>query len=281
MPIRHSPMRQPLLLLAVIAATVLLIGDARAQAGEIITVDTLSGEAADGECSLAEAIEAANDDKVVDGCVAGSGDDTINIAVAGTITAPYPYGFDITSNMTVQGASGGTVITGNDGFDIIVTSRRTPDTVDVTAVTLADMTVQDSRWAGVAVEDYSNAGLDIRYSVTLENLSIHCNKDGFLHYHVHPKARAGSVHIKDSVIAGSSAIGVGTRCFGSEVDLSFTVENSIIRGNQRGISADCGRFKLVDSTVAHSPGIGVYGCGRVESTSLDLVNSTIAHNSSR
>ncbi|MEC8022737.1 MAG: CSLREA domain-containing protein, partial [Myxococcota bacterium] len=51
-----------------------------------ITVTTLEDEMdTDGNCSLREAIQAANTDSVVDTCAAGSGADTIQLP-AGTIT---------------------------------------------------------------------------------------------------------------------------------------------------------------------------------------------------
>jgi CSLREA domain-containing protein len=49
-----------------------------------ITVDTTDDEInEDGDCSLREAIQAANTDSAIDGCLAGSGEDTINLP-AGT-----------------------------------------------------------------------------------------------------------------------------------------------------------------------------------------------------
>lgn len=62
----------------------------------------------DGNCTLREAIAAANTNAAVDTCTAGSGPDTITFSVAGTITviasSPLPA---ITSPVTIDGPGGG------------------------------------------------------------------------------------------------------------------------------------------------------------------------------
>jgi CSLREA domain-containing protein len=52
----------------------------------IITVDT-TADTGSGNCTLREAIEAANTDLAVDACTAGSGDDVIDLSgLSGTLT---------------------------------------------------------------------------------------------------------------------------------------------------------------------------------------------------
>ena len=51
-----------------------------------ITVDTLSPTSVSGHCNLSDAITAANTKAVVQACTAGSGTDTIEFSVTGTIT---------------------------------------------------------------------------------------------------------------------------------------------------------------------------------------------------
>ncbi|MCS6909343.1 MAG: CSLREA domain-containing protein, partial [Anaerolineales bacterium] len=78
-----------------------------------ITVNTTDDELNnDGDCSLREAIQAANTNTAVSGCTAGSGDDTITVP-AGTYTLTIPGNnedngqtgdLDITSNITIIGA---------------------------------------------------------------------------------------------------------------------------------------------------------------------------------
>ena len=67
------------LCVALAAVAVALLSTPEAHAA-VITVTTTTDELnADGDCSLREAITAANNDAAVDACVAGSGADTIEI----------------------------------------------------------------------------------------------------------------------------------------------------------------------------------------------------------
>jgi CSLREA domain-containing protein len=69
----------------------------------IITVNTLADELnSDGDCSLREAITAADTNEPVDACISGdSGADTITFSVTGTITSsPLP---NITEDLTLAG----------------------------------------------------------------------------------------------------------------------------------------------------------------------------------
>ncbi len=87
---------------ASIAASLLMAFSASAIAATI-TVNTLVDENNTGtSCSLREAITAANSNAAFGGCSAGSGPDTLNITVNGTInlTAALP---NITSSMTISG----------------------------------------------------------------------------------------------------------------------------------------------------------------------------------
>ncbi len=86
----------------------------------LITVDSTAQEVpfvTNGNCTLGEAIQAANTNAEIDGCAAGSGGDTI-IVPAGvyTLTLVYPGGADavglprVTSPLTLTGALSSTTI---------------------------------------------------------------------------------------------------------------------------------------------------------------------------
>src|SRR6266571_5278712 len=74
-------------LVLLVGLFVVMVGLARpAHAATTITVNTTADELiSDGNCSLREAIQAANTDTAVDACPAGSGADTI-VVPAGTYT---------------------------------------------------------------------------------------------------------------------------------------------------------------------------------------------------
>lgn len=67
----------------------------------------------DEECSLADAITAANTDAESGGCPAGSGEDVIELSADVVLAAELP---PITTEMTIEGA--GSSISGNGGFRI-------------------------------------------------------------------------------------------------------------------------------------------------------------------
>lgn len=119
--------------LVVVAVFFALSHSARAQA--MITVDTVTDELiTDGDCSLREAIEAANTDTVVDACASGAGDDTIQFDPALISGGPPtisltlfdtgldsdefgPTAFTIDSNLTIVGSNSvGVTLTRNSSF---------------------------------------------------------------------------------------------------------------------------------------------------------------------
>ena len=71
--------------LGLLLAVLNLIWTATAQAATI-TVNTLADASGGTACTLRDAITAANTASPAGGCVTGSGSDTINFSVSGTIT---------------------------------------------------------------------------------------------------------------------------------------------------------------------------------------------------
>ena len=281
-----APVGGALLLAVLAAAVLLLVGGGQAQAAGTIMVDTLDGAAVDGKCSLGEAIEAADTDKAVDACPAGSGDDAINIAVAGVIRAPRD-GFRVSSNVVVQGNARGTTIDGRGAFGSdaalrITLSHASKSIVDATAVTLADLTIYGVS-DGVSVSDDDRKRLGAPYSVTLENLHISDSRNGVDITSIN-SARPGEVIVKDSVIRDNSGRGISHDDFWSRTSLKIV--NSVIRDNDIGVyRTGSGDSKLVDSTVTGSRLEGVYVCFRWnfrgESPRFDVTNSTIVSNGNR
>lgn len=116
---------KPVIPISVVALcfVVIFLAISPAHANTTIIVTTTDDELnSDGDCSLREAIRAANLDMVTDACSAGSGTDTIILPV-GTYTLTIAGSgedlgskgdLDITSNLIIVGASAaGTIIDGN------------------------------------------------------------------------------------------------------------------------------------------------------------------------
>jgi CSLREA domain-containing protein len=143
-----------------------------AYAATTINVTTTTDEwNADGDCSLREAIRAANTDTAVDACPAGSGTDTINLP-AGTYTLTLVGAnenlnatgdLDITANVTIAGASAATtIIDGNEADRVfhVTAGGFTP--------IFQDLTVQNGNVAG------PGGGIQAR-SIALTNVNIKSN----------------------------------------------------------------------------------------------------------
>ena len=114
--------------LAVLAAALALMfagAPSGAQAAAIVVTTTQDELNSDGDCSLREAITAANTDTAVDACPAGSGADTITLP-AGTYTLAIPGAdedgnatgdLDITSDLNVSGAGADTTVVDGNALD--------------------------------------------------------------------------------------------------------------------------------------------------------------------
>src|SRR5437870_3850242 len=111
--------------LFVLVLTLLFVANAHPVYGATITVNTTEDElTVDGNCSLREAIQAANTDSAVDACPAGSGADTITLPV-GTYTLTIPGAnedanqtgdLDNARDLTINGAgAAATIIQACDG----------------------------------------------------------------------------------------------------------------------------------------------------------------------
>ena len=136
-------------LLALIAAALVpLFSGGQPAHAATIAVNTTDDELnADGDCSLREAIQAANTDAAVDACPAGSGADTI-VVPTGTYTLSIPGAgedanatgdLDITADLTLSGADAATTIIDGAALDRvfhIVRWRSLGCTVEISGMTI-------------------------------------------------------------------------------------------------------------------------------------------------
>lgn len=130
----------------------------------VITVNTTTDELnADGDCSLREAVQAANQDKAVSGCPAGSGVDTINIP-AGTYTLNKADAgaLRLTESTILKGDEAATTfIDGNaDGRSVIETTYHELLVCDSGDNTVKRFSTKGS-YASTLVKTASNGGLSL------------------------------------------------------------------------------------------------------------------------
>jgi CSLREA domain-containing protein len=111
----------------------------RPNAGTTITVNTTVDAATDGNCSLREAVQAANTDTAVDACPAGNGADTIDLPAGHYTLVQGPL--EVTSDIAIIGDAG-TLIDG-DAIHCCLTTRALHVNTGAT-LTLGNVSVQNS-----------------------------------------------------------------------------------------------------------------------------------------
>jgi CSLREA domain-containing protein len=142
---------------------------AHAVGGTTITVTTTADDTAvDGNCSLREALQAANTDHTVDACPAGNGADTIVVAAQTYVLAHGPL--EVQSDVTITGTTLRSLIDDNAhccGLDRAVHVNTGAD------LTLNDMSIQN---AAPAIRN--DGTLDMETTNLDTNLASWHNDDG-------------------------------------------------------------------------------------------------------
>ena len=164
------------------AALALLLGSLGAPvalaAGPIAVTTTADSLAADGACSLREAIRAANLDVRVDACRAGSGADRIRLP-AGTYTfaiagvdedAASTGDLDITANLTITGAGRDLTILDAAALD------RVFDILAPASVTMTDLTITGGALLDFTQSRLSGGGISNAGSLDLIGIAVNGNQ---------------------------------------------------------------------------------------------------------
>jgi CSLREA domain-containing protein len=150
----------------------------------VIAVNTTEDELnSDGDCSLREAVQAANTDTAVDACPAGSGDDTIALP-ANTYTLSIPStdedanvngDLDIASDIVLQGTGATTTIiqAGTSGDNGIA---RVLHVLDGGELTVAHVTVQYGLAAGRSPHNRGGGIYNDGGTVTVTDSNLHSNR---------------------------------------------------------------------------------------------------------
>ena len=298
---------RPLLPLALLAllATVVAPGAARAT---VIAVTTTSDELnADGDCSLREAVRAANLDQAVSGCPAGS-------AAADTIVLQQAqnYVLSLTGAHEDLAATGDLDIRGGvtiEGHDSTIDGNDTDRVLDVIFgnVVVTDVTIRDGRidsdGGGIRLSTAS-ANLTLRDSIVTSNVTTDFGGGGI-------GMLAGTATIERCTISSNSAVTQGGGIFTGEFFGQATVtvtdsqillntagedgggihnegtmrivdttidDNDATTGFAGGIHNSGGELTLVGSTVSRNTAVSVGGVHNTANGDAILVNSTISGN---
>lgn len=302
---------RPFFLFVVALATTIVITPPAVHANTI-TVTTAGDEYnADGDCSLREAIVAANTDTAVSGCPAGDGADTI-LVLEGTYTLTVTGAsedealrgdLDIVEDVTITGAGKSDTIIDANGLDRVFDVRADPSaTVEISHLTVT---------AGAA-DRYGGGIQVISGTVTLARIRVRNSEadyggglyaadstmvtvmDSRIYNNAAPAQGGGGiyvdgvVHLIRSLVDGNTTSGWGAGIW-TQLGGIVVVLNSTISGNSTnfvggGIS-NHGKTVLYNATIVQNiadaegdnsgEGGGVYSSGLAD---LDFRNSIIADN---
>jgi hypothetical protein len=221
--------------LAALALPILLLAMSGLARATVITVNTLdSGSDPAPLCTLEDAVTAANNQAVQNGCLAGSGNDTIVFAVTGTIFATLGP----TGTLSIIGpVGGGITISGAAATGTIIF-------VAETNLTLKNLTLADGTdlFGGAIIDEAAH--LAVQNCTFVGNTAIGPERSGggaggaiFLD--------GGTATIINSTFANNSApsgsfngmpqTGIGGAIF-SDND-TLTITNSTFSGNSAGLGA--------------------------------------------
>ncbi|WLE97733.1 MAG: choice-of-anchor Q domain-containing protein [Candidatus Electrothrix communis] len=223
---------------------------------------------ADGMCTLADAITAANTDTATGGCSAGSGNDTITLETDVILDAELP---EITSIITIEGQ--GYPIDGNK--DSTVGSVLRIDVNGSLTMNKILVTGGNSSIGGGGI--YNEGALALIDSMVNGN-SVSC-KDGTLSVFGGGIYSAGSLRMTDSMVNsnsvscndGESVVGGGI--VNSSNIAAALISNSTISGN----SLSCNNCSIDDLVGGVLLGGGIVNGGA--GSTLILNNSTVSNNS--
>lgn len=212
--------------------------------GCLIIVNTTHDEMnADGDCSLREAIEAANTDTAVDGCVQGCGDDTIVVpagtymlAIAGAGEDANQTGdLDILDNAYITGDGADLTILDGDNLD------RLLDILPGRTVAVNNLTITHGR-----VYDENGGGIRNQGNLTLNYVTLYDNAvistiawgGGGLSNQASPQD-AGATLNDCLIITNTAPIAGGLQNVGwlTDVTATLTADHTTIRGNSASLWA--------------------------------------------
>ncbi len=265
------------LLVAVLAAGMTLSlrtsGVARAA---VLTVTTSTDELnADGDCSLREAIRAANTDTAVDACGAGSGSDTLLIP-AGTYTltltgapedAAASGDLDLLQPVTLVGAGVNVTIIDGNATDRVL--HVLAQGVSLNTLTIRNGNSGSNNAAGIQIVNGSVTGAQIAVTGNSGNIGgIHVGSDA-------------SLTLLESVVAensGASAGGIFVSGSGVAVLDRTLVATNTVSFDGGGVWSS-GDVTVINSTISGNTANTDGGGLNIVSGTARLFNATITGNS--
>lgn len=282
-----------------------------APAATIVVTSEVDELDPDGECSLREAVRAANTDAPINACSSGSGTDTIvvpagfyGLAIPGTDDTGLAGDFDLTEDVTVAGAGASSTVIDGGAIDRIfhvqlgvaasirgVHIRNGSASFGGGIWNSGTLTVADSALTSNTASAVGGGGISNDGTLTVSNSALTSNtalagSGGGISHNGDALSVSGSIIANNTVNAGG---GGGIVCV---CDGPVTIANSTIAGNTAetggGILTNGGTIRIANSIIsgngATAPpapmsndgaGGGIYSRAPA---GFSLVNVTISNN---
>ena len=241
--------RMPITLLLLI---LFLLAGVPVQAVTTITVNTTTDELNnDGDCSLREAIQAANSDSAVDACPAGSGADTISLPAA-TYTLTLGQ-LTINTPTTLTGVGPGTTIVEAATTPGVASSRVFLISNGAT-VAISGVMIRHGNFTGFGAGIWTNGTLTLTNTTVSDNIAsdpFGGNGGGILNQF------GATLTLTNSTVSGNTAISQSGVSQGGGIfsNGTLTIINSTFSGNTAsngGGIASFGTAQLVNTIIANS-----------------------------
>lgn len=265
------------LILALLAGLAMVAAPA-ARAATITVTTTADENNSDGDCSLREAIIAANTDTAIDACPAGSGADTISLPAGNYLltisgrneNAAQTGDLDLNADLTISGAGQATTTIDAGSLDRVF-HIAAGSTVQISGVTLTGGRITANFGGGIFVSNGS----------TLILTDSQVNDNG-------AASGGGGIYANDSTLTltNSQVISNTTTSEGGGIYASvstLTLTNSRVDGNTSasaggGMNIGSSTLTLTDSHIdgndAGYSGGGIYS----DASTMTLVNSSVDDN---
>ena len=274
------------LFFAVFAALILIVIGTTAHAATI-TVNTLADPGTSGNCSLRAAITAANSETATDSCVAGTGNDTINFSVTGTITVASILPA-VQNTLTIDGTGEAITVSGNSVVQLMTVNSGATVTLQFLTLTKG----VDAPLSGIADGEggaiVNNGTLTIANSTVSSNKALGSISGTGLSGEGGAIFNTGTLLIYNSTFASNQADATGSTsglmvglaeggAIYSGAGSALTILNSTFSANKAvgGGALECGG---VSCEAAYGPAYGgaIYSFGTTSTTTI--TNSTFSGN---
>ena len=223
----------------------------------------------DEDCTLSEAIHAANNDHEYDRCTAGDGDDTITLTGDITLSGKLPA---ITTDMTIDGSN--YTVSGNDSTAIF--------SIADAVVTLQDMTITNGRTGARGAAIHVDSGV--------LNLSSAVVKDSWAGdagggiYASNSNVNISGSQIKNNTAGRSGGAGIyftsqtGVHTLNIE---EYSVLNSNVASQDGGALRVAGGIVTIDKSSFSNNSADEGGVIEIWNGSLRVENTTMSSNHAR